>query len=98
MVCASHQGVMRVFLAFVLFWAAGPISSLEAKSFRSPVCVSFSEIRQMGRDLSFHLSGQSLRKANPEIALKKRDDIQEMREWYELVRVGHRAVLLQVNF
>lgn len=98
MVPASLRALMRFFLPLVLVFATWAASSLEAKSIRSPVCVSISEIAQIGRDLSFHLSGQSPRKSAPEITLKNKDRAQEVREWYELVRVSRQAVLLQLNF
>jgi len=74
-------------------------SSLEARSLRTPLCVSISEIAGAGREMGKNLSGlKGFSDPAKKIVKTSNESAKEIKAWYDSLRVSREAVLVKIEF
>ncbi len=93
--------LVRLKLAFlsVVGFVALLTGSAEARSFRTPLCVSFSQMAGAGQEFGSSLGGvKTLTNSEKKVIQDPKARDSEIKAWYDLVRVSRQSVLVQIEF
>ena len=73
--------------------------SLEARTIKTPLCVSFSELTGMTRDVGAKLvNAKNLSATEKKIVGRVDRSQDDAKNWYDAVRVSKQSVLLAIEF
>jgi len=94
-------GLVRLNLAFlsILGFVVLFTGSAEARSNKQMVAVSISEVAGVGQEFGSALSGsKSLTNTEKKMVRDTQASREDIKAWYDLVRVSRESVLVQIEF